>query len=521
MPLSGAQQQSQTQITAAAYRPLLFCSITTSSRSPGRRRGWLLMVLVLLWRSFCNNIQSSSSSVHAFRLLDVPRRRINSQSVFFCKRALSSVNNNNNPIIVAMTSQNNMQDSSSSSVMESSSASASKNRARKVGLESLEECGARLRRGELVAFPTETVYGLGANAMDEDACRKIFAAKERPLTDPLIVHVTSTKNAQSLWAAASAADEDDDNQELTTTEGQILQLLCDKFWPGPLTLVAKAGPKVPLLVMAGTGFVACRNPNHAIARAVIDASGIPIAAPSANKFGHVSPTTADHVWDDLQNEDVWIVDEATTTTTNTNGTSEPPSCNVGVESSVVKLEMIPGGKAVLTMLRQGAISVDQLETSLRENGFGSDTVEVFSKFKDVASDTESTVSPGQAIRHYSPNVPSFLISQECRSSPVAKLSQEELNVLQKSVIVDYGKQLLAWKDSAIAYRDLSETGLSSEAAQNVFETLRWAEQVQGAAVILFPHMHPLLNDALALAVNDRLTRAASGKVINSLEDSSS
>ena len=399
-----------------------------------------------------------------------------------------------------------MADASSSST--STPQSSTTTCALRVGLDRIEDIGARLRQGQLVSFPTETVYGLGANALDEDACRRIFAAKERPLNDPLIVHVTSTQTAQDLWAA----DKD-------SKEGQLLQLMGQTFWPGPLTVVAKAGPRVPLVVMAGTGFVACRNPSHAIARAVIDAAQCPIVAPSANKFGHVSPTTADHVWDDLHKEDVWIVEDKASTNTDYESIAQQltPSCHVGVESSVVKLEMRDGDHAQFTMLRQGAISVDQIEKALQEHGYSN--IPVLSKFKQVAKDTETAVSPGQAIRHYSPNVPSFMVSQDCLAKQVSQLSEAELTILKQAVIIDYGQKMGGWKDKAMAYRDLSAQGDSAEAAQQIFDVLRWAELVEGAVTILFPFLDPNLSDALALAVKDRLTRAASGNVIDSLDQS--
>jgi len=368
-----------------------------------------------------------------------------------------------------------------------------------------------------VSFPTETVYGLGANAMDESACQSIFAAKERPLTDPLIVHVTNNDSAYALWRACSDTATTKYNLEQT-----ILEQLCEKFWPGPLTIVAKASTQVPLVIMAGTGFVACRNPNHEIARAVIESAGIPIAAPSANKFGHVSPTTANHVWDDLRAEDIWIVDVE-----NSNGgegvskdsLATRGSCNVGVESSVVKLEMIPGGKARIAMLRQGAVSVDQLESCLVDGeAVDMQNVELVSKFKNVVSEDESSVSPGQTIRHYSPNVPSFLLSQKCIGT-LAELSGKHRQVLSRAVVIDYGQQLAATEQVALDYRDLSTCGDSSEAAKSVFETLRWAELVEGSRVIVFPDLQPSSSDALALAVKDRLTRAASGNTVDELTES--
>ena len=343
-------------------------------------------------------------------------------------------------------------------------------------------CGERLRQGHLVAFPTETVYGLGCHALDVDAVAKVFAAKERPLTDPLIVHVLEFTDAMELW------------QVPTDLERQILTRLCRDFWPGPLTLVAAANRSVvPDTIMAHTGYCACRSPAHPTARTLLQASQRPLAAPSANKFGHVSPTTAAHVWDDLQHEDVWILQDDDT------------PCDVGVESTVAKLAMAEDHRGVLTVLRQGAVSVEALRAAV-----GDLPVEVVAQLSRATADTVANVAPGQTIRHYSPNIPSFLVSSECMQG----VCDDDL--LTKAVVIDYGQQLAHWREKACAYRDLTPTGESATAAQNVFETLRWAEQVEEADYIVFPK--PLSEDALALAVKDRLTRAASGVVIDSLAE---
>ena len=156
-------------------------------------------------------------------------------------------------------------------------------------LASLTQCGERLRSGELVSFPTETVYGLGCHALDPSAVQKVFDAKERPLSDPLIVHVTDSKNALELWAASSSMGCNDQQQQhdQQQIEKQALSVLTSQFFPGPLTIVAKAHPTIPQILMANTGYVACRSPSHPIARNLISCAKVPIAAPSANKFGHV------------------------------------------------------------------------------------------------------------------------------------------------------------------------------------------------------------------------------------------
>ena len=168
-----------------------------------------------------------------------------------------------------------------------------------------------LREGKLVAFPTETVYGLGANALSEASVVRIFMAKKRPLTDPLIVHVLGKDDMIALFDFSSSSP----SSSSTKSKAQVIcEVLADAFWPGPLTIIHKADAKVPLKVTAGTGFVGVRSPRHAIARALLAASGVPVAAPSANRFGHVSPTTSDHVFHDLGSEDIAILlDDAAAT----------------------------------------------------------------------------------------------------------------------------------------------------------------------------------------------------------------
>lgn len=361
--------------------------------------------------------------------------------------------------------------------------------ARVVPVDRLEECGERLRQGQLVAFPTETVYGLGCHALDEQAILKVFAAKERPLTDPLIVHVSTFNDASPLW--------DNPNDP-------ALQSLTQSFWPGPLTLVAKAAAHIPPLLMAHTGYVACRSPQHALAQALLDTAKVPIAAPSANKFGHVSPTRAEHVWDDLKYENVWIVESN-------------EGCNVGVESTVAKLSLDNEHHGVITVLRQGAISIQQIEKCLAHSGLLS-LYRVELQTKRTSPDHIATVAPGQSVRHYSPNIPSFLVTAKCAAATV---SDADLQVLKTDIVIDFGGILSHWKAHAVAYRDLSVSGNSDEAAQTVFETLRWAEVVQGGSRILFPDLDASTDgaDALVLAIKDRLTRAASGVTIDSLVES--
>lgn len=199
-----------------------------------------------------------------------------------------------------------------------------------------------LAEDKLVSFPTETVYGLGACALSAPACTSIFTSKGRPLTDPLIVHVHSLEQALGLI----------DHQD-TEIVGLFKQLAV-KYWPGPLTIVVKADLTViPSLITAETGYIGIRMPNNEIALDLLRTFGKPIAAPSANKFGHVSPTKAEHVYKDFyQDSEVLIIDGG--------------SCSFGIESTVVKVTN--DGKFHLLILRKGGVSIDNLSDTVRELG---------------------------------------------------------------------------------------------------------------------------------------------------------
>jgi L-threonylcarbamoyladenylate synthase len=315
--------------------------------------------------------------------------------------------------------------------------------------------------------------------------------------------------------------------------------------------VAAAAETVPPSLMAHTGYCAVRSPSHSTARALIAAADCPIAAPSANKFGHVSPTTAHHVWDDLSMEDVWILqdhdndndhDDDTTTANqqqeSTSVSSPPSSCHVGVESTVAKLEMnmnSAGGihSNTLTVLRQGAISVQDLGACLLKAGFGTNQIQV-SAVQRATADHVANVAPGQTIRHYSPRVPSFLVSAELYGTTTTTTTttttesiqpeqEPEQNpdthahALQSTILIDFGQRLVHWKEHCLSYRDLSVTGDSAQACATVFEALRWTERVAGAERVLFPEFATSdQSDALTMALKDRLTRAASGVVLEKL-----
>ena len=230
----------------------------------------------------------------------------------------------------------------------------------------IDHAAQLLCTGRLVAFPTETVYGLGANALDPDAVARIYAVKRRPATSPLIVHVASIEMARSLVAGAQAWSE-------------IAERLARTFWPGPLTLVLPKAGVIPMNVTAGLPTVGLRMPSHPVALALIRAAGVPLAAPSANRFTELSPTTAEHVRRSLDGDVDYILDGG--------------SCDVGIESTVLSLVE---GRPVL--LRPGGISRAELES----------VIGAIASADSPAGGAHP--APGMHARHYSPRTPLFLVS---------------------------------------------------------------------------------------------------------------
>jgi len=304
--------------------------------------------------------------------------------------------------------------------------------------------GARLiREGRLVAFPTETVYGLGADATNDTACAAIFAAKGRPRFNPLIVHVSDVGAAAEHVVLSSAAER-----------------LASQFWPGPLTLVLPRRPdcSLSLLVSAGLETAAIRSPAHPIGRALLAEAGTPIAAPSANRSGAVSPTTAQHV--------------AASLGTNVDLILDGGPCPVGIESTVLDLS---GDDP--TLLRPGSVTRAALEAALGQP--------VRRAAISAGGEANGLSSPGLLARHYAPGRPMRLNARERRA----------------------GEALLAFGPSAPSgsgILNLSLTGDLAEAAANLFRMLRALDRPDYSAIAVMP----IPEDGLGEAINDRLTRAA-------------
>ncbi len=305
--------------------------------------------------------------------------------------------------------------------------------------EAVQQAGAVLARGDLVAFPTETVYGLGGNAFDDRAVAAIFQAKNRPQFNPLIVHVPDIDAARAL----------------VEMDARALRL-ATAFWPGPLTLVLPRTPGSALsyLVSAGLSTVAVRIPDHPVALQVLRAAGVPVAAPSANPSGAVSPTTAQHVAEGLGKRVSMILDGG--------------PCRVGVESTVLDLS---GDQPVL--LRPGGITRDQLAVHVGAVGVPVAMEEGAGQLK----------SPGMMKSHYAPALP------------------VRLNALKAQA----GEAFLGFGPTASgADLNLSASGDLLEAAANLFAMLRALDRPEFCRIAVFP----IPDTGLGEAINDRLHRAA-------------
>ena len=336
------------------------------------------------------------------------------------------------------------------------------------GQRALGQAAAVLRGGGTVAFATETVYGLGANALEADAVEKIFRAKDRPGWDPLIVHVSDAQMLERVIADVSPK----------------AQRLMDAFWPGPLTLLLPRNEEVPALVTAGRPLVGVRMPSHPVAHALIELAGVPVAAPSANRFGYTSPTTAQHVLDDLDGRIDLLLDSG--------------AAWCGVESTVVDAR-----EGSVMIYRPGAIAAAEIEAIA---GPVITYQPAFSSNGPNISPT-SLPSPGVGIRHYAPRAVVILIEV----GNDAELVQRQIwlhEVGQLATNAKTGAMLPAnWPLPADFAGHRYEWGKwddDRQLAANLFAGLRWLDSL-GADRILCPL--PAEN-GLGSAIRDRLRKAA-------------
>jgi len=318
-------------------------------------------------------------------------------------------------------------------------------------VQAIEQAAAIIGQGGLVAFPTETVYGLGADAMNEPAVRRIFEAKGRPTDNPLIIHISNREMLDLV--AADLSDQ--------------AEALIDRYWPGPLTLVLKRRTAVASSVSAGLPTVAVRMPGNPIALALIGAAETPIAAPSANRSGRPSPTTAAHVRLDLEGRIAMILDGGAT--------------RIGIESTVLDLT---GGVPVI--LRPGWITKEQIAA-------------VVGAIEPAASLAELQRSPGTRYRHYSPRARVLLIEHGATAS-VEQICKEHLKTATVGFI---GHTPLAIDDAR--FQAMILQAKAADYASKIYSALREMDE-RGASLII---IEGILDAGEGAAVMDRLRRAAS------------
>jgi L-threonylcarbamoyladenylate synthase len=315
----------------------------------------------------------------------------------------------------------------------------------------LSSAGLLIKAGELVAFPTETVYGLGANALDEKAVAKIFVAKSRPADNPLIVHISKPSEINLLVT------------EVPTNAKKLMK----KFWPGPLTIVLKKSNIVPDIVTAGMPSVAIRMPSNKIALELIKSSGVPIAAPSANTSTKPSPTTAMHVFEDLNGRIPLIIDGG--------------KCEVGLESTVVDLS---GDKPII--LRPGKITLEQIEKVIGKTSVHS-----------IKTKLSLAPSPGMKYRHYSPKAKVILLTNQKKIGEFIS----NLKPNNKFGVLSFSKELCV-KNEVFFDNNLEKM------AQELFGKFREFDNL-GISYIL---VEAVPEKGMGLALMNRL-RKASSKII--------
>ncbi|NLL42485.1 MAG: threonylcarbamoyl-AMP synthase [Firmicutes bacterium] len=328
----------------------------------------------------------------------------------------------------------------------------------------IEEAAALLKQGEVVAFPTETVYGLGANALDTRAVEAIFQAKGRPQDNPLIVHIGAQSQVQELVREIPPA----------------AKLLMERFWPGPLTLVLKKGGLIPAVVTAGLDTVAVRMPDHPVALELLKSTGFPLAAPSANISGRPSPTRAEHVFADLKGKIPAVLDGGET--------------GWGVESTVLDCTVSP-----FRLLRPGGVTLEELRTLV--------PVQYGTSAGEPAGE-QIPRSPGMKYRHYAPEALVILVTGSGAAAKIQELSEPYLSRGE-------GVGVMTWNERAYLYPDLTilpmgPLGDLEALARSLYHLLREADLL--GLKVLF--IEGVAEDKLGLAIMNRLRKAANNREIS-------
>ena len=323
-------------------------------------------------------------------------------------------------------------------------------------IEKIKKAANVLSHGGLVALPTETVYGLGADATDAEGAKKIYAAKGRPSDNPLIIHIADPADAEKY-----------------AVTNECYYRLAKAFMPGPLTVILPKKDTIPLSVTGGLDTVAVRCPSHPIANAIIRECGVAVAAPSANLSGSPSPTSAEHVINDMRGRVDMIVDGG--------------ECEIGLESTIIKLD-----ESRATLLRPGAITCDALECVC-------DEVLVASAVTEELAENEKPLSPGMKYRQYAPKAPLVLLEgdEDCVLSFLRNAQNAE-----HCTILCYDEEI-----DELRYERIIPVGARDDIAaqaKNLFSALRHADTLDGD--VIYAHLPP--KSGLGLALYNRMIRAA-------------
>lgn len=321
------------------------------------------------------------------------------------------------------------------------------------GEEALKKGAELIASGEVVAFPTETVYGLGADALNEEAVKKIFIAKGRPSDNPLIVHVADKSRVGELVSEISDG----------------ARLVMEKFMPGPLTVIMKKSDKVPAIVTAGLDTVGIRIPSHPVARAFIEACGTPIAAPSANRSTHISPTTSEHVFEDMDGRIPLII--------------EGGDSDVGIESTIIDMST-----DVPTILRPGAITAEMF-------------AEVLGAVRTFSGKVVVAKAPGMKYKHYAPSCD--MVVALCVDS-AKKAYDEAAEKGERPIIVASH----AFCDELDGRTHINVGATDAEICRNIYAALHRAEKIAG--YIICEHFG---DKGVCGSVMNRVMKSAGGKTV--------
>lgn len=328
----------------------------------------------------------------------------------------------------------------------------------------IEKAGEILRGGGLVGIPTETVYGLAANALDSEAVAAIFRAKGRPADNPLIVHIADIGDIERFELASDFPDK--------------ARLLAEKFWSGPLTIIVPKGRSIPDEVSAGLDTVAIRFPDHKTAQRIIKAAGVPLAAPSANLSGSPSPTTAAHVMNDMNGRIDAVVDGG--------------ECSVGLESTVISLACEPA-----RLLRPGGITVSDIENVIGR-------IEVDDAVLHQLKKGERAASPGMKYKHYAPKAKVVLLKGK---------SADYINYVNSRKADDTAALCYDEDMSSVELKcfSLGKSGDYSSQAHRLFSSLREIDRDESVKLVYARCPSP---EGVGMAVYNRLVRAAGFEVID-------